>query len=99
VRDLVDIIVIARTQQVHGSVLRGAIEGERGLRGLAARTTSAPPPSWAGMYAKVATSVHCPREYVDAVQLAVGFVEPALQSDADGMTWSPDDGAWSRLAS
>jgi hypothetical protein len=51
------------------------------------------------MYAKVATNAHCPREYVDAVQLAVGFVEPALQSDADGMTWSPDDGAWSRLAS
>ncbi len=65
------------------------------LRDLAARTDFTPPANWARVYAKIAIGVHCPSDFIEAAAFAAGFVEPALRSDADGMTWSPSDAAWS----
>lgn len=79
-RDLVDLVVLARTHRVDISALRVAIASERQHRGLPHLPIFEVPEGFSTGYAKPAEETsHC-REmpYADAVALARSLVEPAM---------------------
>lgn len=96
VRDLIDIVVIARTQPVSLSALRTAIAGERTNRGLPERTTFDVPPRWEDLFPKTASATGwaASMDFADAVDLARRLLDPAL-APADGESvWDPAAGMW-----
>lgn len=81
VRDLVDLVVIARTQTVEAPALGTAIETERLHRGLPQIRGYVTPPGWRGTYARLARDVAECREhrtYEQAVGLVQSFLDPVL---------------------
>ncbi|MFV2145838.1 nucleotidyl transferase AbiEii/AbiGii toxin family protein [Isoptericola sp. G70] len=94
VRDLVDLLVIARTQQIDGSALDAAIAGERTHRGLPGRDAFTVPAAWSTTYAKVAANTPSPSGFDEAVVLAGDFLDPVLQGAVSGLSWSPETGRW-----
>lgn len=98
VRDLVDIVVLARTQTVTLSALHTAIAGERTKRGLPARETFQPPAGWRTLYPKVASATRWTADlgFDDAVALAGQLLDPALAAEVSSRdaTWDSDNGAW-----
>lgn len=100
VRDLVDLIVLARTQPVDGSALRVAIAAERAHRDLAHRDAFTVPAGWATTYPRLAaTTTHCQElpQLAQAVALVAAFVTPAMTGHADHHEWSPHDQTWRSL--
>jgi hypothetical protein len=98
-RDLVDLVVIARTQAVHASELRTAIEAERLNRNLPEIAGYATPPGWRTTYARLARDVaECRdhRSYDRAVGLVRTFLDPVLQATCTVGVWDPLAQAWSR---
>ncbi len=97
VRDLVDLVVIARTQPVDASALRYAIEAERAHRGLAPITEYRTPHGWRAAYAAAARGVaDCVDHvrYADAVELVGWFLDPVLSGGLTGGCWDPDRLVW-----
>lgn len=98
-RDLVDLIVLARTQPVDGEALHTAIVAERLHRRLPATETFIVPPAWASTYPPLAAKVpHCSglHDLAAAVGLVAAFLEPAMTGAAIGHRWTPDARQWSR---
>lgn len=98
VRDLVDLVVFARTQQVDGTALWHAIGSEWAHRGLPGRPELAPPAQWALGYSRIARDVPACGAYTtfeSAVGLVQDFLAPALDGAARGRRWSPDTTTWS----
>ena len=98
VRDLVDLVVIARTQSMHGGLLRMAIESERQRRGLDPITVFTTPAGWQAGYAKAARDVaQCSehRTYAAAMQLVGVFLEPVLAGATGTAMWQPTTARWS----
>lgn len=98
-RDLVDLVVFARTQTVDGEELHNAIAAERQHRGLPAAATFSVPPAWAKSYPPVAAKTpHCDglHDVAAAVSLVAAFLEPAMGGNANGQRWVPDETRWSR---
>ncbi len=96
-RDLVDLVVLARTQSVDGAALYAAIAAERMHRRLPAAQSFTVPPLWADQYPPVAaTTPHCDglRETDAAVAFVATFLEPAMTGASDGHVWSPADRVW-----
>lgn len=96
-RDLVDLIVFARTQPVDGRELHNAIIAERLHRQLSATETFTVPPAWATSYPPLAARTpHCGglHDLAAAVSLVAAFLEPAMTGAATGQRWDPTDQAW-----
>jgi hypothetical protein len=98
VRDLVDLVVIARTESMDARALRGAIEAERLHRELPLITEYRTPDTWRSRYPKVSRGVadcaDCPR-IEDAVALVKRFLDPVLSGQLAEGAWHPDRLVWS----
>lgn len=97
VRDLVDIVVLARTQTVTLSALRTAITGERLKRGLPPLPAFQPPAEWASLYPKAASATRWSADlgFAGAVELAGRLLDPALvDAGDDDARWDPANGVW-----
>lgn len=95
-KDLVDLVVFAVTHDVEGSALRIAIATETRLR-QQAYSHIVIPDSWGRRYADMAKTVPYCSDYA-TVELAAGlvmrFIEPALDGNVDGKTWSHEHLDW-----
>jgi len=97
VRDLIDLVVIARTQTVGASALWRAVEAERLHRSLAPITRFTTPPGWATTYAREARGVaECVdhRTYNRALELVGRFLDPVLAGGTLNASWAPDVCRW-----
>lgn len=99
VRDLVDLIVFARTQTVDGEDLHTAIAAERLRRGLPRTDRFATPDGWAKSYPAVAAmTTHCEglRDLQNATRFVAAFLEPAMTGSVSAHRWTPSEERWSR---
>lgn len=97
-KDLVDLVVIAKTQTLSADALGRAIDAEARVRSLIPFTELTIPPTWGRLYAKQAKDVPYCADYrtVDlAVELMRAFIDMVLHDEVPGKTWSPDSLAWS----
>ncbi|MEO6503545.1 MAG: nucleotidyl transferase AbiEii/AbiGii toxin family protein [Jatrophihabitantaceae bacterium] len=97
VRDLVDLVVIARTQAVGALSLRTALETERLHRGLPQIHGYVTPPNWETTYRRLARDVAECREhrtYAQAVEFVQSFLDPVLQGAVAVGSWDPNRRAW-----
>jgi hypothetical protein len=88
-KDLVDLVVLANTQDVDARALRLAVQTECRRRGLEPFTTFRVPASWGASYTGMARKLpHCAgREHIDdALKLMASFLTPVLTGSAG--TWS-----------
>lgn len=96
-KDLVDLVVLANTQEVDGSALVGAISTEARRRRMTPFTQLVIPRGWGRPYATMARSVpYCAdfRTVDQARELVTRFINPALGATAQSMFWAPTRGAW-----
>lgn len=95
-RDLVDLMVLARSTDIDGDALADAINAERAHRRLPARTTVEIPPDWIKQYPKESAGVEACSGYdfAGAVAFVVAFLEPVLAGQAAGQRWSAADATW-----
>ncbi len=99
VRDLVDLVVLARTQCFGAGALRGAIAAEWIFRGLSGPVVFDPPAAWATRYAREARPVPACAgltDLVSATAFVSAFLAPVLTDGPDG-TWEPEVGEWTDL--
>ncbi len=98
VRDLVDLVVIARTERLRLHALRAAIASERHHRGLPPRTDFSPPAGWNNLYPELAKATsHCADLGLDdAVRLVRAFLNPVLvpPDRPKDCTWDPETQTW-----
>lgn len=98
VRDLVDLVILGRTQTVGGVDLQRAIAGERLHQGMPVRDTFTPPSQWEQRFAEAAARSPLTRglRYAEAIEEVRELVGPALdaRTDLEGKTWDPDAGAY-----
>ncbi|MGH3350651.1 MAG: nucleotidyl transferase AbiEii/AbiGii toxin family protein [Nocardioides sp.] len=98
-KDLVDLVVLATTQEVSGQALQTAIAHETHLRQMEPITQFAVPSRWGAAYAKMARSVpYCTnyRTVDQARELVAAFIDPVLNGSAAESTWTPASLAWTR---
>jgi hypothetical protein len=96
VKDLVDLALIARTQQVDGQALRAAIIAGTAHRGLPIPTVFAAPdlPAWRAGFTKTLAAARAePITFDEALHLVGRFLDPILASPVH-RTWDPDRSAW-----
>ena len=96
-KDLVDLVVIAKTQTVSADSLRRAIDAEARARSLIPFTELTIPPTWGRLYAKEAKEVPYCADYRSADlagELMRAFIDPVLRGEVPGKTWPPDSLAW-----
>lgn len=97
VRDLVDLVVFARTQHVDGSELTEAITAEWTHRRLPGTPFFAPPETWRRLYPGLARRVSACGDVLTfdaAVDLTTALFGSALDQSAVGQQWSPKKHAW-----
>ncbi len=99
-KDVVDIVVLAVTQDIDGTALTRAIRTEISRRGMDPIEHFVVPAEWGPAYRKLARRVpHC-ADVVDidaAQELASALVDPALEGTAGVLTWRATTRRWSRL--
>lgn len=96
-KDLVDLVVFARTHDINGLALRTAIETEVRRRGLDSFTRVQLPKTWGREYSQMAKRVpHCEgfTEIEKARALIEDFIEPSLRGEVDAQTWTFERLAW-----
>lgn len=101
VRDLVDLVVFARSQQFDGARLTKAISSEWAHRGLTGNPFFDPPRQWERNYAAEASRVPACGDtltFDSAVTLVSAFLGPALNATAHGKYWSPERREWVSFA-
>ncbi len=101
VRDLVDLVVFARTHSVEGAALCDAIHAERKHRGRPPVTELVMPQAWRTTYPAVAKEVpHCAnfRDAAAATAFVARFLEPAMTSTARDQVWDPALMQWASRA-
>lgn len=97
-RDLVDLVVLARTHPIDGDALARAIAAERHHRGQPPLRQLTIPSSWAGSYPTQAVRTpECDdhRTLEAASQLMRVFIDPVLDGTAAGRRWNPHRLSWS----
>lgn len=96
VKDLVDLVVIARTQRIDIEQLQAAITAKRDLSGLDPFQEFTSPEAWARTYRALAASTPAAGGITDvdeARDLVSAMVNPALADTAAApSTWVPDQG-------
>ena len=100
-KDLVDLVIIAKTQAVSADSLRRAIDAEARARSLMPFTELTIPPTWGRRYAKEAKEAkdvpYC-SDYrtVDlADELMNTFINMVLHDEVSGKSWTPSSLLWS----
>lgn len=97
VRDLVDLIVLARSQNVDGSALITAVQGEWTHRKLPGDPVFAPPSNWDRTYPQVARKTPAISDmtvFADAVAFVGWFLTPVLNGTATGQHWLASEHTW-----
>jgi len=97
VRDLVDLVVLARSQDIDGTALIRAIRADWVHRGLAGEPEFTPPTHWDRLYPPVASKVPACKgltAYPAAVEFITTFLAPALDCSAAGLRWSSEHAIW-----
>jgi hypothetical protein len=93
-KDLVDLVVIAVTQEVEAPSLGAAITSEACLRRLELPTVFAVPSTWGTTYTKLAKGTPAEPYSIDAAKaLMARFINPVLVGGAVG-TWHPETQSW-----
>lgn len=94
-KDLVDILLIERSEQVDANGLRAALERTFASRNRQALPAAlpAPPATWAAPYARLAAQVAVEPDLSAAFSRAAAFLDPVLASEAVG-GWDADGGVW-----
>ncbi|GMR02562.1 MAG: hypothetical protein BMS9Abin20_0900 [Acidimicrobiia bacterium] len=95
-RDLVDLVVIARTQRVEAHVLRKALSSEQRRRGIASdEALKLPSAVWREGYEKIASATpnFPPLDADDAVELVRRLIGPIADAQLDGQ-WNPRTLQW-----
>lgn len=96
-RDLVDLVIFARTQRIDGTALHEAIRAERAIRHLPARTHFTVPGAWESTYPPLARQTPPSADLTTtaaAVRLVAGMLDPAMTADSIGQTWDPATAKW-----
>ena len=97
-KDLVDLVIIAKTQTVSADSLKRAIDAEARARSLIPFTELTIPPTWGRRYAKEAKDVPYCSDYrtVDlAGELMSTFINMVLHDEVSGKSWTPGSLVWS----
>jgi hypothetical protein len=94
-KDLVDMLLISRSERLDASALRDAIEVTFGQREQQPLPASLPPPpsSWKEPYRRLATEVSVEPELDKAFAQAAEFLDPILAGRAAGV-WNPARRTW-----
>ncbi len=99
-KDLVDIVVLAVTQDIDGTALTTAIRAEISRRGMDPIEHFVIPDEWGPAYEQLARRVpHC-ADVVDvgaAQELASALINPALDGTATGLMWRATTRRWVSL--
>lgn len=96
-KDLVDLVILAVTQDVEAAALAHAIEEERRRRQMAPFREFLLPSAWGSGYAKLSTPVpHCAeyRTVDSAGQLLSQLLNPVFEGRVEGRIWSREARAW-----
>jgi hypothetical protein len=94
-KDLVDILLIARSESLAAADLREALEATFGQRQLQRLPSSLPPPpaSWREPYGRLATGLEVEAELDRAFVAAAEFLDPILAGLSEG-AWDPRRRRW-----
>jgi predicted nucleotidyltransferase component of viral defense system len=100
-RDLVDLVLIATTNELDAVLTIRALQGETARRGctLPAQIED-PGPEWQASYARIARESNLPKELQaldGALEAAGACLNPIMAGTATG-TWNPDTKRWGGLA-
>lgn len=96
-KDLVDLVILAVTQEIDGNALRVAIEAETRRRLMDPFDSLVVPEDWGRRYANMARSVPVCADYANvdlARDLVTRFVDAALTGDTNDKTWSHESLCW-----
>lgn len=96
-KDLVDLVVLAVTQEIDGAALAHAIDTEARRRRMEPFHRFAIPSTWGPIYERTARSVPYCADAADigaARELATALVDPALDGTANGRTWRANERRW-----
>jgi len=96
-KDLVDLVVLAATQDVSARKLSRALEAEARTRSLVLPPTFAAPTAWGRVYASEATSIPACADFrtiEEALALMHRFLDPVLAEEVIDSTWSHTALAW-----
>jgi len=97
-KDLVDLVVLAVTQDIDGAKLLRALQVEARVRSIELPRAFELPPRWGAGYAKLARGVPVCGDFQtigEAHALARSLIEPALDGSAEGRAWNHATRAWS----
>ncbi|MGD0713270.1 MAG: nucleotidyl transferase AbiEii/AbiGii toxin family protein [Gaiellaceae bacterium] len=94
-KDLVDILLIARSERLDAAALRNALDVTFGQRQQQSLPSSLPPPpeSWREPYRRLATEVDVEPDLDKAFASAAEFLDPIIAGRADG-EWAPPRRTW-----
>jgi Nucleotidyl transferase AbiEii toxin, Type IV TA system len=96
-KDLVDLVVLAVTQDVDGTALGVAISTEERRRQMEPFDHFVVPNEWGRGYGRLAKSVPYCSDFATAElarDLVTRFIDPALDGTANGETWSCETRTW-----
>lgn len=96
-KDLVDLVVLAVTQNVDGTALGLAISTEASRRLMEPFDHFVVPSNWGRRYSQLAKPVPYCADFATADlarELVVQFIDPVLAGTATGRAWSPSSRAW-----
>lgn len=99
VRDLVDLVVFARTQRIGGTELIEAINSEWAHRKLPGTSYFAPPANWDRLYPAEARRVRACGDTLTlaaATELVAALLSPAFDRTATGKQWEPSSRSWAQ---
>lgn len=96
VKDLVDLVVLARSQTVDLAELRIAIATKQALSGRASFDHFDIPDDWRRTYPATAKGVPTAQTYTagKAADLIAAFIEPALETNSNTGSWDPQNLQW-----
>ncbi|WP_020393224.1 nucleotidyl transferase AbiEii/AbiGii toxin family protein [Kribbella catacumbae] len=97
VKDLVDLVVLARTQTVALHELRNAITAKQNLSDIDPFGHFDIPADWTRTYPKTAKGVPAAESFTaqTAAELVATFIDPALDKNSNTATWNPQRLTWS----
>lgn len=96
-KDLVDLVVLAVTQDVDGAALSVAISTGARHRQMEPFDHFVVPTAWGRGYRRLAKSVPYCTDFATAELarvLVTRFIDPALDGTASGQTWSCETRSW-----
>jgi hypothetical protein len=100
VKDLVDMVVIARTTSIDADRMSEAVRSifERRATHAIPRSLEPPPPEWARPWQALVTHLPADRELLAGFDAAAALWDPVLAGAADAMVWNPVEAMWQRPA-